>query len=113
MEKDELNPFLEVAMNQSDAEYKALAYYMFREVIEDAHTKYNISNEDMKEMCKMAVNRAKLYIDSMKSGDKAKQDAFLIYALYTLEWDDAEVTADIKKQCKLLKCSEEMLKGNI
>ncbi|MBQ6416825.1 MAG: hypothetical protein IJJ65_11320, partial [Butyrivibrio sp.] len=33
---------------------KALANYMFREIIEDAHVKYGISQEDMKEMNKKA-----------------------------------------------------------
>lgn len=79
-------------------------------IIEDAHAKYNISDEDMKTMCKKAVNRAMVYVNSQKSRDKAKRDAFLIYALYGLEWDDAETTDDIIKQYELLKCCEEILR---
>lgn len=111
VDTNDLKPYLMVAMNQSDAHYKALANFMFREIIEDAHAKYNISDEDMKDMCKKAVNRAMVYINSQKSRDKAKRDAFLIYALYGLEWDDAEITDDVKKQYELLRCCEEILRG--
>ena len=110
LDKDDLKPYLTVAMKQSDAQYKALANFMFRELIEDAHAKYNISDEDMKDMCKKAVNRAMLYVNSQRSGDKAKMDAFLIYALYGLDWDDAEVTEDVIKQSDLLKCCEDILR---
>lgn len=110
MDTNDLKPYLAVALKQSDAHYKALANFMFREIIEDAHTKYNISDEDMQEMCKKAVNRAMVYVNSQKSRDKAKRDAFLIYALYGLEWDDAETTEDVIKQYELLKCCEEILR---
>ena len=50
--QDELEFMLGAALAQSDAYPKALANFLFREVIEDAHTKYNISQEDMKDMCK-------------------------------------------------------------
>lgn len=113
MDKNDLRPFLEVAMKQSDAQYKALANFMFREIIEDAHEKYHISDEDMKKMNQKAVNRAMVYFNGQKSKDKAKRDAFLIYALYCLEWDDAEVTEDVKKQYELLKCCEEILREKI
>ena len=49
---------LNTAFGMNDTYAKALASYLFREVIEDAHVKYNISQADMKDMCKMAVNRA-------------------------------------------------------
>lgn len=50
------------ALTQKDVYPKALANFMFREIIEDAHTKYHIAQEDMKVMCKEAVNRAALFI---------------------------------------------------
>lgn len=49
------------ALKIKDAHAKALAVYLFREIIEDAHVKYNISQEDMKAMCKTAANRAALF----------------------------------------------------
>lgn len=110
METNYLKPYLAVALKQSDAHYKALANFMFREIIEEAHTKYNISDEDMEAMCKKAVNREMVYVNSQKSRDKAKRDAFLLYALYGLEWDDAETTDDVIKQYELLKGCEEILR---
>ena len=42
---------------------KALAHYMFREIIENAHSRYGISQEEMKEMNKIAANRARLFFE--------------------------------------------------
>lgn len=42
---------------------KALAYFLYREVVEDAHSDYNISQEDMFAMNTKSVNRAKLLVD--------------------------------------------------
>lgn len=47
MDTNDLKPYLAVTMNQLDVHYKVLANFMFREIIEDAHTKYNISDENM------------------------------------------------------------------
>ncbi len=52
---------------------KALANFMFREIIEDAHVKYGISQEDMKEMNKKAANRAKAFLDVIVQNPKMFQ----------------------------------------
>ena len=98
-------------MKQSEAQYKALAYFMFREIIEDAHAKYKISNEDMKEMCKKAVNRAKVYIDSQKSPEQSQRDAFLIYVLYATDWENAEITEDVQTQYEVLESCKQLLRS--
>lgn len=41
LDKVDLKPSLKVAMKQSDAHYKALENFMFRELIEDAHANTN------------------------------------------------------------------------
>lgn len=46
---------LNAALIQSDVYHKSLANFLFQELIEDAHVKYNISQEDMKTMCKRAL----------------------------------------------------------
>jgi hypothetical protein len=48
---------LEKALGKN-ATAKALAYFVFREVIEDMHSNYTISQEEMAAMNKKAVNRA-------------------------------------------------------
>lgn len=63
-------------MKQSDAQYKALAYFVFREIIEDAHKKYNISDENMKEMNQKSVNRAMFILTVRKVRIKQKRMRF-------------------------------------
>ena len=52
-------------------------------------------------MCKMAVNRAALFL-SIKD-DPNLYRAFAIHALEGFEWDDAEETEDTKHELETLK----------
>lgn len=81
----------EMSAKQKDVYAKALANFMFREVIEDVHVKYNISQDDIKEMCKEAVNRAALFL-SIQETELYKP--FSIYSLPALEWDDANIQTE-------------------
>lgn len=81
------------ALSQKDVYPKALANFMFREIIEDAHAKYNISNEDMKAMNKEAVNRAMLFLTIKSDPDLYR--AFAIEALGCNEWEESEMTEDL------------------
>ena len=81
------------ALSQKDVYPKALANFMFREIIEDAHAKYNISQEDMKAMNKEAVNRAMLFLTIKSDSDLYR--AFAIEALGCNEWDESEMTEDL------------------
>lgn len=92
---------LNVAFGLKDTYAKALASYLFREVIEDAHAKYNISQSDMRDMCKTAVNRAALFLEIRE--DPALYRAFAIHAIEGVEWDDAEETEDTKSELATLK----------
>lgn len=136
--QDELEFMLGAALAQSDAYPKALANFLFREVIEDAHTKYNlgkmspplrqwghlatlndgaspllnISQEDMKDMCKKAVNRAALYIALQHSERPTTMQAFAIHSISCNEWDDSEITEDIEREMDLIADCEKVLKQN-
>ena len=66
---------------------KALAYFMFRSIIEDAHAKYKISQEDMKNMNKKAANRARFFLETV-SKDDALMEAFGVEAIMTKNWDE-------------------------
>lgn len=66
------------ALSQRDVYPKALANFLFCEIIEDAHSKYNISQEDMRAMNKEAVNRAMLFL-TIKSNSELYR-AFAIEA---------------------------------
>ena len=87
---------LRAAMTQEDVYPKAIANFMFREIVEDAHTKYNISQDDMKAMCKAAVNRAAALLAIQSDPDMYK--AFMIQALECREWDASELTDDLAEK---------------
>lgn len=92
----------------SKPEYRAntLANFIFREVIEDAHTKYNISQEDMRDMCKNAVNNAQFYIELVTSTghfdtNEATQNAAIqrlvfLQGMYGMSWDKPECHEKLK-----------------
>lgn len=93
--------FLKAAFSQKDTYPKAIASFLFREIIEDAHAKYDISQSDMMEMCKMAVNRAALFLKI--KDDPSLYRAFAIHALEGFEWDNAEETEDTKSELDMLQ----------
>lgn len=84
---------LTAALMQKDVYPKALANFMFREIIEDAHCKYNISQEDMKSMCQEAVNRAMLFIAIKDDPDLYR--AFAVNAIAGVKWDESEITEEL------------------
>lgn len=93
---------LQAAYQQENVPAKALANYIFRQVIEDVHAKYNISQEDMKAMCKKAVNRAQLYVTLVTDENPDLINAFGVFAIDALEWDEPEYTEDIEKDVDLI-----------
>ena len=48
---------------------KAPAIFLFRELIEDLHLKYQISQNDIKKYNKMAADRSALFIEILKGPD--------------------------------------------
>lgn len=99
--------FYNKAASQENAHAKALANYLFREIIEGAHEEYDISQDDMKQMCKKAVNRSALYVKICD--DPRLKKAFLIEAICGLRWDEPEMTEDIKRELNLfLEVADEL-----
>lgn len=82
---------------------KALAYYLYREVIEDAHSDYNISQEDMFAMNIKSVNRAKLLVDIIDN-EKLLNAFILLYSLPVRnEWNSPTETEEITTISNLIK----------
>ncbi len=110
-----MNDFIEKLYNKTisrDNVYaKALAHLLFREVIEDAHSKYNIPQEDIKKMCKDAVNRAALFLEIQKDPDLYK--AFAIEAFDSAKWDEPQMTKELKERLEFYKEIAEDLKLKI
>ena len=89
------------ANSQGGVYPKAIANFLFREVIEDVHSKYNISQEEMKEMCREVVDRAALFLEIQKAPQLLK--AFSIEAIYGIEWDEPHVTEEFKERMEFYK----------
>ena len=64
---------------------KAIANFLFREIIEDAHAKYNIPQDEIREMCKEAVDRAAVLEQVL--GDEKLKKTLVLYRYSSLEWD--------------------------
>lgn len=96
------------AANSQEGVYpKALANFLFREVIEDAHSKYNISQEEMKEMCREVVNRAALFLEIQKDPQLLK--TFSIEAIYGIEWDKPHITEELRERMEFYRSMAEDL----
>lgn len=76
---------LESVSNIPHIRSKALANFIFREVIEDAHSKYKISQDDMKNMCQEAVNRCFLYLSIQGT---ILEKGFDIFGYDSAKWND-------------------------
>jgi len=102
--------FFKLANSQNHVYPKALANFLFRQIIEDAHSSYNISQEDIKAMCKQAVNRAAVFLKVISDPDMYK--AFSIHAIDCRQWDDPEITDDLVNELACLtEWGKEMSQG--
>jgi hypothetical protein len=75
---------------------KSLAYFIFREIIEDVHSKYNITQEEMMVMNKKAVNRAAAFLDCI-GNDELLSSLVQMLSLETTGWDNPKETNDAKR----------------
>lgn len=108
----EQNTLLNVLV-QPDTPAKAMVNFLFREIIEDAHSKYNIPQDEMQEMCHKAVNRAQFLVD-LKAGtgrfsEYSKETLRLLQQRFDVlqgicgqEWDVPEWTEDLELLYALL-----------
>jgi hypothetical protein len=77
---------------------KALAYFLFRELVEDIHADGRISQAEMKELNRRAVNRAKLFLDLISDEDVVPFKLLVMTQnIYTIDWDEPCETEEIAK----------------
>ena len=89
---------------------KALAYFVFREIIEDVHSKYEIAQEEMMAMNKKAVNRAAAFLECI--GDNEMLATVVnLYSLETTGWDNPKETADTRKFHELINEFTDVLRS--
>ena len=100
--------------NFYDLYSKALAHFMFREVVEDIHAQGKITNAEMADLNREAANRAKFFLENIAE-DPAMQKAFCMDAIMCNEWDDPVITEELEERLEMYKQSvkkvDEYLKG--
>ena len=90
-------------MNKS-IEAKGLAYVLCRELIEDAHAEYKISDDEMKRINKRAVNRASLLMRLKEEYPKAYETYLAANAaVYCKDWDEPEEDEEVQQIMEALK----------
>jgi myo-inositol-1-phosphate synthase len=67
---------------------KCLAYYLERELIKDIHSKYNISDKEVKEINKEAVNRAYKFLTKYEKDKESVKRFLLPQFIFVYDWDD-------------------------
>lgn len=75
--------------------------FYVQKVIEDVHSKYNIPQEEIKRMCKDAVNRALVFLEVY--GDRWLSRAFLIESIDCIKWDEPKLTDMLKERVDFYK----------
>jgi heat shock protein HspQ len=89
---------------------KALANFLFREIIEDVHAKYGISQAEMKAMNKEAVNRAAYYLSI--ANDKERMAVFVAAMhMFVSGWDRPEETEDIRSFKRIIDQQVDLLQA--
>ena len=92
-----MDNFLEQELKKPEYHAIAIANFIFREIIEEEHSKYNISQDDMREMCKNAVNNAQFCLELFSGSGHfdtddtthhaAIQRFVFLQGMYGISWD--------------------------
>ena len=93
---------LATAMQDEHAAAKALAHFMFREIVEDIHAQGKITDAEMKELNKEACNRAELLMEHILPVRDLRM-AFNIESIFCNGWDDPEITEELKEREKIYR----------
>lgn len=79
---------------------KALAHFLFREVVEDIHSEGKITDAEMMQLNKTVLNRA-AYLTEHVLVSPDMRNAFKIEAVECIGWDDPEMTEDLIRKDEL------------
>ena len=98
--EESLENMLMTAMKDEYAGAKALASYMFRDLVEDIHSEGKITDAEMEKLNREACNRAALFWNHIMT-NKDMRTVFLIESLNVTGWDSPVMTDDMKKRLEL------------
>lgn len=90
---------IDKVMEDEHSAAKALAHFMFREIVEDIHTEGKITDEEMKELNKAACNRAALLMEHILPNEDLRT-AFRIEAMNCTCWDPPEIDEELEQRKK-------------
>jgi hypothetical protein len=102
--------FLEQSLNDEYALSKALAHFIFREIVEDIHADNRISDAEMEQLNREACNRAGLFVSYIMN-DPDMRLAFSTESVFAREWDPPVMTEKLSAQLQLYKEIASKLKG--
>ena len=88
---------LTICMKDENVQAKALANFMFREIVEDIHAAGKITDAEMEQLNREACNRAALLMDDILL-NRATKLAFCIEAVSVLGWDPPVMTEELEKR---------------
>ena len=97
---DFLMNFVAVANNDKDALAKAIAHFMFRELVEDIHADNRITDQEMKDLNREACNRASLLINHILNDDYIST-AFKLESVMCSDWDSPVMTDELNQRLQL------------
>lgn len=86
--------FLEQSLNDEYALPKALAHFIFREIIEDIHADNRISDAEMEQLNREACNRAGLFVSYIMN-DPDMRLAFSTESVFAREWDPPVISEEM------------------
>lgn len=87
------------AMRDKYALAKAIAHFMFREIVEDIHADGKITDDEMMSLNKEACNRADFLVKVLS--DKDTMLAFEIESAMCTGWEPPTMTDDLKERLKM------------
>ena len=103
--------FLQQSLNDEYALPKALAHFIFREIVEDIHADNRITDAEMEQLNREACNRAGLFVSYIMN-DPDMRNAFTIESMMSRDWDPPIMTENLSVRLQLFKDIASDLKGN-
>ena len=97
-----ISDFLNQALNDEYSLAKALAHFMFREIVEDIHAENRITDEEMEQLSRDACNRASLFVNHIMN-DPDMRLAFSTESMFAREWDPPIMTDELNMRLELYK----------
>ncbi|MBR3143061.1 MAG: hypothetical protein IKF09_07960 [Clostridiales bacterium] len=102
--------FLQQSLNDEYALPKALAHFMFREIVEDIHSDNRITDAEMEQLNREACNRAGLFVSYIMN-DPDMRLAFSTESVFAREWDPPVMTEELSAKLQIYKDIASEFKG--